>query len=126
MKIDLKFWDSKRKEDIPLLTTHFMTVFCKKMGKPIPKISSKNIDRLMRYAWPGNVRELSHYIERAVIMTKGNRLKLPGQDDYMTVSSQADQRFWGLDDMLRNHITDALARCHWKVSGKELFKVTDG
>lgn len=107
----------KRKEDIPLLATHFSNIFSKKLGKATPVISSSNMDRLMHYAWPGNVRELSHYIERAVILTRGSRLRLPRHDQTASEHME-DTTFAGLDEMIRNHIREALKKCNWKVSGK--------
>lgn len=108
----------RRKEDIPLLTRHFIALFCRKLGKPLLSISGKNIDRLTDYAWPGNVRELSHYIERAVILTRGSRLRLPRQN-HAPVSGPGDpDKFPGLEEMIRTHIQEALNRCNGKVGGK--------
>lgn len=109
----------ERKEDIPLLATHFLTIFSKKMGKSIPGISNENLDRLMVYDWPGNVRELSHYIERAVILTKGGRLRLPMYDHMSENEAPPPSSFMGLDEMIRKHIIEALERCRWRVSGKD-------
>ncbi|GAB4487913.1 MAG: sigma-54 dependent transcriptional regulator [Thermodesulfovibrionales bacterium] len=57
-----------RKEDIPLLVDHFMTVFCKRRKKEPLTIASRTMDRFLRYPWPGNVRELENTIERLVIL----------------------------------------------------------
>ncbi len=58
----------KRKEDIPLLITHFLDKFCKKIKKPVPEISREALEILIEYSWPGNVRELEHTIERILIL----------------------------------------------------------
>jgi len=58
----------KRKEDIPLLITHFLDKFCKKIKKPVPEISREALEILQEYSWPGNVRELEHTIERILIL----------------------------------------------------------
>ncbi len=58
----------KRKEDIPLLITHFLDKFCKKIKKPVPEISREAMEILKEYSWPGNVRELEHTIERILIL----------------------------------------------------------
>ena len=52
-----------RKEDIPILTEHFL----KDSPKP-SKISSMAMQFLMAYKWPGNVRELQNTVERAAVM----------------------------------------------------------
>jgi len=64
----------QRKEDIPLLAMHFLTILCKKANRPIPKLTRANIQLLQSYHWPGNVRELQNVIERAVITCRGNVL----------------------------------------------------
>jgi transcriptional regulator with GAF, ATPase, and Fis domain len=64
-----------RKEDIPALAQHFLTVACKKMGKPLPRLTMGNLLRLQTYDWPGNVRELRNVIERALITSGSESLQ---------------------------------------------------
>jgi len=59
-----------RKDDIPLLTEHFLDIYRKKYNKRDLVISEDAVDKLMHYDWQGNVRELQHSIERAVIMSE--------------------------------------------------------
>jgi DNA-binding NtrC family response regulator len=59
----------ERKEDIPLLATHFLHKFSGENKKDISHISPEALEILLQYPWPGNVRELEHTIERAVILT---------------------------------------------------------
>jgi transcriptional regulator with GAF, ATPase, and Fis domain len=66
----------KRKEDIPLLADHFLHAAARKVGRPTPRLTLVNIQRLQQYDWPGNVRELQHVIERAVITSTGGRLSV--------------------------------------------------
>lgn len=65
-----------RKDDIPLLAMHFIAHLSKKLGKPAPRMTDEDGQRLQRYEWPGNIRELQNVIERAVILSKGDRLRL--------------------------------------------------
>lgn len=62
----------KRKEDIPLLTRHFLNTYTRRMDREPMEISFKAMSQLSTHAWPGNVRELFNVIERTVIMTPGN------------------------------------------------------
>jgi two-component system response regulator GlrR len=62
----------ERKEDIPLLTDHFIRKFAGKMGKEINGISTSALQKLMSYDWPGNVRELENTLEYASAMTTGD------------------------------------------------------
>lgn len=59
----------ERKEDIPMLASHFLQKFSEENHKNISHISPEALERLTQYAWPGNVRELEHTIERAVILS---------------------------------------------------------
>ena len=59
----------ERKEDIPLLATHFLQKFSEENHKNISHISPEALEILTEYSWPGNVRELEHTIERAVILS---------------------------------------------------------
>jgi len=68
----------ERKEDIPVLTNHFLNVYSNKLGKKQPEISGDAMALLLNYAWPGNVRELENVIERAVTLVNGN--KITGDD----------------------------------------------
>ena len=59
-----------RKEDIPLLTDHFIRIHAKKEKKPIKGITEDAMRTLLKYHFPGNVRELENIIERAVVLTR--------------------------------------------------------
>jgi DNA-binding NtrC family response regulator len=65
----------ERKEDIPLLSHHFLAKFGAKYGKNVHGIGADALARLRGYAWPGNVRELENVLERAVIMVDGTELR---------------------------------------------------
>jgi DNA-binding NtrC family response regulator len=74
----------ERTEDILLLARHFVARFCREMGKPQMTLAESAEDALRAYSWPGNVRELQNCIERAVILSDGDRLHvhhlhLPGR-----------------------------------------------
>ncbi len=62
----------KRREDIPLLATAFLTRFATSNRKTIKGFSPRAMDLLLHYGWPGNVRELENTIERAVILCAGD------------------------------------------------------
>lgn len=58
----------ERREDVPLLVDHFITMYAEKNGRSVPAPRRATIDRLRAYDWPGNVRQLEHVVERAVIL----------------------------------------------------------
>lgn len=57
----------ERREDIPLLISHFLNQYRATTGRPVEAVSNDALRLLMAYTWPGNVRELKHAIEFAVI-----------------------------------------------------------
>ena len=57
-----------RREDIPLLASHFIGLFNKSYKKTIEGISQEALKTFMNYPWPGNVRELEHAIEHAFVL----------------------------------------------------------
>lgn len=60
----------ERRNDIPLLLSHFLELHAKKTGKPPKRFSKKALKILMDYHWPGNVRELQNLVERLFTITK--------------------------------------------------------
>ena len=60
----------ERKEDIPLLVSHFTKLICEQRKVPYLSFSQKHIQELQRYNWPGNIRELQNVLERAMITAR--------------------------------------------------------
>ena len=63
-----------RREDIPLLTEHFIKKFNKKLNRNIVAVSAEAQERFMNYDWPGNIRELEHTLEHAFIVCRQNTI----------------------------------------------------
>ncbi len=66
----------ERRDDIGLLASLFTKRVCEAMNKRPLQISVGDVERLQEYSWPGNIRELQNVIERAVIISTGDRLRL--------------------------------------------------
>jgi len=64
-----------RKEDIPLLTNHYIQYFCHEHGRPHKEITSQVMAQLVSYPWPGNIRELKHTVEKLVILVENNKIQ---------------------------------------------------
>jgi formate hydrogenlyase transcriptional activator len=67
----------ERPGDIPLLVTYFVQKFAKQMQKRIDAIPVAVMKGLTAWEWPGNIRELENFIERAVILARGQSLEAP-------------------------------------------------
>ena len=75
----------ERPEDIPLLVRYFTQKYARRMEKKIESIPASVMKKLTRWNWPGNIRELENFIERSVILTHGQTLRVP--DGEMTNSA---------------------------------------
>jgi len=67
---------AQRKGDIPLLARHFLLKYASRMKKPVTRIASEVLARLMDYSFPGNVRELENLIERGTAMAQGDTIEV--------------------------------------------------
>jgi transcriptional regulator with GAF, ATPase, and Fis domain len=114
----------ERTDDIPLLATHAISEVSKRLRIQAPTLTQADAARLQRYDWPGNVRELENVIERAVILSKGVRLRLDIAlaDTPATVTSAPDMPDVILTDrecraLERANLVKALERCEGRIYG---------
>uniref|UniRef100_I2PX09 Transcriptional regulator containing GAF, AAA-type ATPase, and DNA binding domains n=1 Tax=Desulfovibrio sp. U5L TaxID=596152 RepID=I2PX09_9BACT len=66
----------ERKIDIALLADHFIKLSCKKMNRPLVRLTEPQMTRLVAYDWPGNIRELQNIVERMVITAQPDQVLL--------------------------------------------------
>jgi DNA-binding NtrC family response regulator len=65
-----------RAEDIPRLATHFLRHYSQMFQKPMENIAPDALAMLQSYPWPGNVRELENVIQRAIILSTGDSIRV--------------------------------------------------
>ena len=121
-----------RKEDIPMLVTHFIEVLSRRLNRPVPRLTEANLMDMKAHDWPGNVRELQNIIERALILSPHGRLHF----DLPKVSSGASLPGKSLSDaafspatlilteadivaLQKQNMLSALIRSDWKIYGKD-------
>lgn len=110
----------ERREDIPDLVRHFLHHFGRRMSKPDVTVSPNILEFLMGYSWPGNVRELENIIERAMIVTTGDKLQVDPSWLRPTRPEDALREIGApLAELERQAIVDALERCRGRVYGPE-------
>jgi PAS domain S-box-containing protein len=107
----------ERKEDIPLLTRHFLLKYNAQFGRKIDVITENTIKALSSYNWPGNIRELENVIERAVIISPENKLEI-GDSIPKTISGASEKDIVTLADNERSHILKTLKNTNWRISGE--------
>jgi two-component system response regulator AtoC len=67
----------ERREDVPLLATHFLHACRVKYGRErICGLTARGMEALIAYSWPGNVRQLENWIENAVILAENEMIDL--------------------------------------------------
>jgi DNA-binding NtrC family response regulator len=111
-----------RREDIPLLATHFLKHFSEENSLSLRSLAPDTIRALVDYDWPGNVRELENIIERSVVLSSGQIINsdlLPGHLTGRSYSSSLLEHnpdaslFDIIEDIERRIIVDKLERCNW-------------
>jgi formate hydrogenlyase transcriptional activator len=108
----------ERTDDIPFLVRHFVQHFARLMKKQIDTISSDTMNAIVRYPWPGNIRELQNVLERAVILSPGQELRVPPADlKPRLVENGAASGILTLKEMERRHILSVLDQTNWVFSG---------
>ncbi len=105
----------ERREDIPPLVWAFVEVFGRRMGKIIKSIPRRTLEQLQRYTWPGNVRELSNVIERAMILSSNDilRVEMPAPAQAALASRTT------LKEIERAHILHVLEDAGWRIRGAQ-------
>jgi transcriptional regulator with GAF, ATPase, and Fis domain len=103
----------ERREDIPPLAWAFVDAIGRRMGKTIKNIPRRTMDQLQRYGWPGNVRELSNVIERAMILTTDDTLRV----ELPSVAQAAAVPRMTLKESQRAQILRVLEECGWRIRG---------
>lgn len=107
----------ERREDIPLLTNHFLLQYAQRYRKNVVGFEPAALQALLEHPWPGNVRELEHAVERAVLLTQGNLVKI-GDLGLRPAASGGAPRIdeMSLDDVERYLVQKTLARFDGNVS----------
>jgi DNA-binding NtrC family response regulator len=108
----------ERKEDIPLLCSHFLKKFNIEMKKDVDRISEEAMGILMAYEWPGNIRELENTIERAIVVSKESLIRPedlpPGiKGETPTPLGTTDLT---LDVITKQHIIQILRKNNWNIN----------
>jgi transcriptional regulator with GAF, ATPase, and Fis domain len=107
----------ERREDIPLLVAHFVSLLTRRLGKDVRTISAAALRKLQAHDWPGNVRELENVLERAVIRSTGTELEVDcgnGFEGYGAAPRVLDQSF---EAATRAHIVSVLQSTGGVVGG---------
>lgn len=113
----------ERREDIPLLVSHFLRQMNEKTGKQIRNLSQPALRMLMSYGWPGNVRELENAIEHAFVLCNRDAIEpldLPVEirqaeqpAECIPVPAAAAPAMIGRKKLTKDALLELLAACDW-------------
>jgi two-component system, NtrC family, response regulator AtoC len=107
---------AERREDIPLLVSHFMEKYSTALRKKIGSVDPKVMEILAGYSYPGNVRELENIIERAVALADGAVVQvedIPPDLQKLKFLSLDGEDLQTLEEVERKHILKALEKTDW-------------
>ena len=114
----------ERREDIPLLVSHYAREIGERLGKNISEVPAQVMREFTEYNWPGNIRELQNVIERAVIVSSDGVLRLPEPLVQTTTAPASESETSNesttvspLDEVEREHILRALEATRWRING---------
>ena len=109
-----------RKEDIPLLVSHFLSKYCDKMGRDMKRMAPRVMKVFESYSWPGNVRELENSIERIIAIEERETITESSLPEELISPQREQDRSYEvkpgfdlnttLDDISRNFVQQALQR----------------
>src|SRR5271166_2329925 len=107
----------ERREDIPLLVNYFVSKFSRRMGRQISSIPTATMEALTNNPWRGNVRELANFIERAVILSRGEELQVPMGELLVSYSQSTSVSACTFREAERQVIINALSAAAGRVAG---------
>ncbi len=96
----------ERREDIPQLARHFLTMYTRNYGKNITGIGPEAMALLCDYAWPGNIRELENAIQSAIVLADDTTIvpsNLPAELRQNDSKALTDARWSSFEDQLRDY-----------------------
>jgi DNA-binding NtrC family response regulator len=113
-----------RREDIPLLANHFLSVYARKEKRYVEEIAPDAMMALKAHAWPGNVRELENVIQHAVLLCEGGKIVLkelprgmvPSGSEPGVGGPQKYTLFQAQELFERRYIEDVLAQANGQVT----------
>jgi PAS domain S-box-containing protein len=123
----------KRGDDVIQLAVHFLDQVCRDFGRENPGMTQSQVEAMRRYDWPGNIRELKNVIERAVILSPSDGLRLDlslpksaavnrAAEALPPVTVATSERNFVTDDEMklqqRDNMRRALEYAAWRISGE--------
>jgi transcriptional regulator with PAS, ATPase and Fis domain len=107
----------ERRDDIPLLASHFVRRLSRQFGRRVERISEGMLRELVANLWPGNIRELENFLARAIVLCPGDTLDMPVL--VAESGTPAGKHSRSLESTERDHIESVLASTGWLIEGPQ-------
>jgi DNA-binding NtrC family response regulator len=121
----------ERKDDLPLLLSHFVQIFNEKTNRRVIGFSPEAMQVLNDYDWPGNLRELKNLVERVFVYCKDSLVGLKDLPPNVLSKSPASETnflplpLWNLDNIEKIVIEKCFAQCSYNITKTaELLGIT--
>jgi len=110
----------ERREDIPALAPPFLSLYARRLVKPLRGFASATMRRLEAYGWPGNVRELQNVVERLCVLSTGPLVSGEPTPALPSISRRQDGSSGdSLRAVERRHIEATLAAAAGRIEGAD-------
>ncbi len=97
-----------RLTDIPLLAEHFLRKYAHQSGRAQARFTDETLQCLQRYEWPGNVRELEDCVERAVVHSRTNEIRVDALPPAVVDAGRSNQALFSAESSQRLTLREAL------------------
>jgi NtrC-family two-component system response regulator AlgB len=103
----------ERREDLPALVDHLLETLAARQRRPKPDLEPAAREALAGHAWPGNVRELANVLERALVLSRSERIAAEDLPDALLAPPReeatpaADPA--SLEEVERRHVQQVMA-----------------
>ena len=115
----------ERKEDLPLLTRHFIHVFSKQYKKQVRGLTRRAQVVLGRHSWPGNIRELENVLNHGCMLADGNAIDVRDLPDYMRNLPEVGLgSLLSMDEVQKRHARLLVERMGNKKQAAELLGIS--
>ena len=108
----------ERDGDAIVIATALLKRFSEQYHKKVKGFTKEAAQVIENYLWPGNIRELENIVERGVILSKGDHLKISSAE-FQTKVPGLEEGPSSLEDMERSHIMGVLQLTRGKINGKD-------
>jgi DNA-binding NtrC family response regulator len=95
----------ERRQDISQLAMYFLSRYAERYRKPAKTLDPAAMQAMLEYSWPGNVRELDHAVERAVLLSSGDLVRV--SDLSLRAPRESTQR---MEDLSLEEVESLLIR----------------